>query len=256
MWLFEQILWLVTIAATAILASRLYYTKLHRVYPWLFGYLLVRFVRSLILLDLSPKQTAYGAFWLYTEPLLWLLYVLIVLELWSLILSRFPGIASASHWAVTAALGISIVLSLLTLTADLSIPIVKYPVIVYFNLIRRGLYSSLVLFLLLMIVFLRWYPVPLSRNLITHTIIFGVYFMSYAAGLLVRNLLGFEVTRVFSTVQQAIAMLCMGSWIFLLKKSGEDRKLKLRPAISDSDEQRILKHLDALNASLLHTGRK
>jgi hypothetical protein len=256
MWLVEYILWLATTAGSAILASRLYYTKLYRIYPWLFAYLLVRFVRSLVLLHLSPTQTAYAAVWLYTEPVLWLLYVLIVLELCSLVLNKFPGIASASHWAVTGALGISIVISLFTLTADLSMPIVKYPVIVYFNVIRRGLYSSLVLFLLLLILFLRWYPVPLSRNLVTHTIVFAVYFTSYAAGLLVRNLLGFEVTRTFSTVQEAISLLCLGSWLIFLRASGEELKLKLRPTLGEFDEQRILKHLDSLNASLLRIERK
>ena len=256
MWWLEQTLWLVTIAATAMLAARLYRTELYKIYPWLFAYSLVRFVRSLVLLYLSPTQTAYGTFWMCTEPVLWLLYVLIVLELCSLILGKFRGIASASQWAVSVALGISILVSLATLTADLSVPIVKYPEIAYFNVIRRGLFSSLLLFLLLMIAFLRWYPVPLSRNLVTHTVIFAVYFTAYAAGLLVRNLLGFGTTRIFSTVLQAVSMSCLGAWLFLLKPSGEDRTLMLRPKISESDEQRILKHLDALNTSLLRTDRK
>jgi hypothetical protein len=225
MWLLEHTLWLVTIAGTAILASRLYYTKLYKIYPWLFGYLLVQFVRSLYLLYLSPTWTAYGRFWLLSEPVLWLLYVLMVLELCSLILNKYPGIASASHWMVTGALGVSIVVSLVTLMIDLSVPIGQYHELVYFNVIRRGLYSSLVLFLLLMVAFLQWYPVPLSRNLITHTVVFAVYFTCYAAGLLVRNLMGVEVTRTFSTVQLAVAVVCIATWILLLNPAGEARTL-------------------------------
>lgn len=256
MWWIEQILWLLTIALTAILASRLFHAGLHKVYPWFFSYLIVRATRSLLLVSLEDNQTIYGGVWLYTEPLIWLLYVLIVLELCSLILNRFPGIATASSWAVTIALGVSITVSLLTLMADLSVPILQYPMINYYNLIRRGLYSSLVLFLVCMVGFLRWYPVPLSRNLVTHTAIFSVYFSTYAAGLLVRNLMGFGVTRTFSTVQQAMSVVCMVAWLVLLRQSGEARNLKMRPKISDTDEQRILRHLDALNASLLRTGRK
>lgn len=256
MWWLEQSLWLVSIAGTAILAARLYKTQLFRVYPWLFVYLSVRFLRSLMLLPFNPTETIYGTLWMATEPVLWLLYVLIVLELCSLILGKFRGIATASQWAVSLALAVSILVSLLTLSADLSVPIVKYPEIVYFNVIRRGLFSSLLLFLLLMIAFLRWYPVPLSRNLVTHTIIFAVYFSSYAAGLLIRNLLGFGVTRLFSTALEAISVACLAAWILLLSPAGEARPLKLRPKIDPSDEQRILEHLNALNSSLLRTGRK
>ncbi|MCC7497550.1 MAG: hypothetical protein IT160_08240 [Bryobacterales bacterium] len=256
MWWLEQSLWLITIAGTAILACRLYWTRLHRIYPWLFTYLLVRTIRSLVLLNFSPTETIYGTLWMYTEPILWLLYVLIVLELTSLILGKFRGIATISQWAVWLALAVSIAVSLLTLTADLSTPITKYPELVYFNIIRRGLFSSLLLFILLMVLFLRWYPIPLSRNLVIHTLIFAVYFTCYAAGLLVRNLLGFGVTRALSTSLQVISVLCLGAWILLLKPGGETRQLRLRPRMSDSDEQRVLNHLDALNASLLRTTRK
>jgi hypothetical protein len=254
--LLERTLWLLTIASTALLAFRLYRSGLFRTYRWFFGYLCFRVVRSLLLLEFRPHSTAYGVLWALTEPLLWLLYVLITLELCGLILDRYPGIASASRWLIMGALGLSVFLSMLTLAADLSAPDTGYRILVYFNVIRRGLFSSLIIFLLVVTVFLRWYPASLSRNLITHTVVFALYFTSYAAGLLARNLMGPEVTRTFSTVQQGVAVCCLAIWLARLNAAGERRSVRIRPRLDSLDEQRILEQLETVNSNLLRTSRK
>ena len=172
----ECLSWL-TIAGYVVLYLRLRRQELHRVYRMFAAYVLFRTARSVALATLPPVWYAvhqqpytpygnnvYGWLWALTEPIVWILQVLVVLELYSLVLQNHKGIASLGRWTVLAGLTIAVVLSSITLPSELSHSAEKYAILRCFFLANRGVDASLVLFLLFITAFLAWFPVPLNRN--------------------------------------------------------------------------------------------
>jgi len=248
-------LWLVTILAGALTVARLYRLGLHRVYRFFFWYLALRTLRSGVLLFLRSWPAAYGWAWVLTQPLVWVLYVLIVLELYSLAFKDFRGIYTVSRRLMAGALGLAVCISALSFLATRANPVERYPVILYYTLIERGIDLSLVVFLFILAGFLVWYPVPLSRNALAHTMVYCVFFLSDTAALLIRNVLGTQVNRSVNTGILAISSLCVLLWLFLFTREGETRKAALRHRVPPEEALRLIEQLRELNTSLSRSAR-
>jgi hypothetical protein len=250
-------LWAAGLVLAALLAAKLAVSRLFRVYKWFFFFLCFQITRSLVLLPFPPNRRTYALVFLITEPILWLLYILVVLELYSLALRNHPGIASLSRWTLSAALVVSVVISAVTLRVDLSRPSGRYRLLVYYSVMERGLTFSLVLFLLLITVFLVWYPVSIRRNVVVHASVYSVYFLSMTMALLIRNVAGYqETTRAISAVLLLVDLVCFSLWIAVLNRRGEERLLVVRRRWRHEDEERLVKQLDALNDMLLRHPRE
>ena len=91
-----------------------------------------------------------------------------VLELYSLVLQNYKGLQTVGRWVFLIAMTLAVLISGLSVLPSWGNPNEKVPVIFYFALIGRGIFFSLVLFILLILFFLSWYPISLSRNLVIH----------------------------------------------------------------------------------------
>ncbi len=261
----ERYLWLLVIAGHAILYYRLWSTGLRRTYKFFSLYVLFRLVRS-SLLELAPlvfpqakamfASNLYGWIWVLTEPILWILYVLVVLELCGLIFQKYKGIASLGRWVVLGGLAVALVLSAASLSADLSNTSEQFPVLRYFFAIGRGVLSSLVIFLLCITGFLAWCPVPLNRNIVLHSIVYAVYFLGIAMTLLMRNLTGSGVTAYASLAITTLTLVCLGVWIAVLDPRGERDRLTIRQHWKAEEEEHVIQQLAAINSTLMRAARK
>ncbi len=251
------LLWVVTILAGALTVAKLYKLQLHRVYRVFWLYLAVRTARSaLFYFLLADRPSAYSWAWLLTQPFMWAFYVLIVLELFSLVLQDFPGIYTFSRRVLAAGLVVGVALSAASLWLTSGPAPVKFPVLRFYTMIERGVDTSLVIFLLILAAFLSWYPVPLRRNALAHTIVYCVYFISSTAVLLIRDRVGPQVYAIVNTGVLAISSLCAIAWLFLFSRQGEVRKTSLRSSVRTGDAERAVEQLSALNRSLTRTGRR
>lgn len=264
-----ECVWWLTIAGHLLLFLRLRLTGLHRTYRFFSAYLLFRVLRAVLLIGVpwgvklfegkpnTPFATnAYGWVWMLTEPLLWVFWVLVVLELYSLVLQNYRGIASLGRWVLLIGSVLAVVISFLTLQADLANPGAPYPALRLFLVIARGVDSSLVIFLLVISCFLAWYPVPLSRNVVVHCIVYAGYFLSLTLVVLLRNLVGSAVTQGVSILLSCVTLVCLLVWICLLNREGEFAKVRLRPRGAEEREEELVGHLAAINSTLLRAARK
>src|SRR5690349_19331773 len=89
---------LLTIVGTAAVSARLWWLGLHRRYRVFFVYLGFAALRSAVLATLPVASAWYFQVWRWTEPLLWVFYALLVLELYSLVLERHRGLYSLGRW--------------------------------------------------------------------------------------------------------------------------------------------------------------
>ena len=257
--------WL-AIAGYVVLSLRLRHQGLHRVYRVFAAYVLFRAARSVALVTLPRvwyavihrpylpyANNAYGWLWTLTEPVVWILQVLIVLELYSLVLQNHKGIASAGRWVVLAGLTIATVLSSLTLPSELSHSAEKYTILRTFFLISRGLDASLVVFLLIITAFLAWFPVPLNRNVVLYSTVYALYFTVGTLAELARNLGGLATWSVVNLAINGLELLCLGVWIAFLNRAGEARMVVVRQSWTAEHEELLIRQLEAVNASLMRS---
>src|SRR4051794_4151714 len=111
----EHSLWILEIIANGAVAWRLYSIGAHRKYRFFFLYLLFGIMRSVLLLPFDPNQRTYSYIWVFSKPIIWLFYILIVLELHSLVLQKHRGIYSFGRWLLYGGMAVSISISALAL---------------------------------------------------------------------------------------------------------------------------------------------
>lgn len=252
----QQVMWWLSLALEAGLLLRLLTARLHRSYTWFCVLICLELARGVAVLPIDPKKDLFAWYFLLTEPVKWFLFILVVLELYSLALREHEGIATFSRWVMTACVMVAVGISALTLSADLSRPARRFPVLIYYSVIERGLMFSLVLFLLLITAFLVWSPIAVRRNVVLHASILSFFFLSSALALFIRNVAGYELTRTISTVLFFVHSSCYLLWIAFLSRRGEEKVVVVRRSWDTDDEARLTQQLDAINAFLLKTARK
>jgi len=259
--------WL-TILAFFVLYLRLRQQGLHRVYRVFAAFVLFRTVRELALETLPAVwyglhhvsyarlgNNVYAFGWVLTEPVAWVLHVLVVLELYSLVFQDYKGIASMGRWAVLVGIAIAVLLSSVTLPAELSHSAEHYTVLRYYFVVSRGLHASLVILLLLITAFLAWFPVPLNRNVVLYSTIYALYFTTGALAELAFNLGGLAARDVVDLAHDSMELLCIGVWIVFLNRAGEAKTVVVSRAWTPEREALLTGHLAAINASLMRSAR-
>jgi hypothetical protein len=255
-WALSKFLWSLNIFASALVIWRLYTTELYRTYRFFFASLILALARSAALYPFDPQSRIYYHIWIFTEPLLWLFHVLVVSELYSLALKRYRGIYSLGRWFFYVAVSTSAIISALTVLPTMGGPQGNRPPLLYYAaLVERGLFTSLAIFLLLLLVLVGWFSIPLSRNLLIHCCVYSAYFFSSNVILLYWHL-GINNASLASTLRLSIASACCFCWVFFLSRSGEKSVASLSLGRSQVEERRLLGQLETLNATLLRTARK
>jgi hypothetical protein len=264
----ERYVWWMTTVGYLLLLLKVWKTGLFRVYRFFTIYLLFRVVRAGLLVAIPAvaasfghgrtpfANNAYAWTWISTQPIIWFLYILVVLELYTLVLQNHKGLASLGRWVLMTGLFLALLLSALTLPTDLSNPGEQFPILRYFVAIGRGVDSSLVVFLLLITGFLAWYPVPLSRNVVVHCGIYALYFVSASMTQLIRNLTGNNVTQAVNVSLSAVTVVCLLLWLCFLNPQGEQGRVSVRSRWSSANEDLLMDRLAAVNSSLLRAARK
>jgi hypothetical protein len=251
---FLDVLWGFSIVANAAAACRLCQLGLHRIYRFFFAYLVFAATRSLVLLPFNVRSSAYVMIYAVTAPILWMFYVLVVIELYSLVLRNYDGIYSLGRWALYGALSFSVAISILTLIPSWGNE--RFRLLFWCTTVERGVVFSLVIFLLLILFFLSGFPLALSRNIIIHCVVYTVFFMGISMTILIRNIVGHELMRELNEVVMVLSAACYLVWIFGITQKGESRIVTLRHTWTIGDEQRLIHQLDNINATLLRAAQR
>ena len=252
-------------------AIRLYCQSLHRRYRILFVFLCFNVLRSFVLLVVGTpvilkflgitawfprSHQTYAWTWVRTEPLLWAFYILVVLELYSLVLANYKGLQTVGRWVFLIATTLAVAISAASVIPTWKNPNEKVLIIFYYVLIARGIMFSLVLFILLILFFLSWYPISLSRNLVIHAVVCTVFLISVSMGYLVRNVQGAGVNHAVNVANLLVTIGCWAAWMLLLTGKGEGTRMVVRREWTAEEEKRLIDQLTAINSSLLKATHK
>lgn len=246
---------LIILAGTGLLVFRIYSSDLHRRYRAFFSFLIFEVLRTGILTSLSPSSGLYQKVWVLTEPVEWFFYAWVVFELYSLVLEDFRGLYTVGRWALVVAVGVALLASGASLMAP-SQHSPQGPLMSYYFIAERAVYFSLVVFLLTILGIILQYPITLNRNIVVHSVVFSVYFLSNTVIYLFLNARGFDAILMVQYAVSAVGLAALGVWLVLLNPAGEVRKLRLRPHWMPGKEEELVNQLNHLNAALLRATRK
>jgi hypothetical protein len=247
---FVQLLYAAVIAGEAAVLLKLWRHRLAAIYPLFTLFISFQFLRSLTLIQVSPRSNLFGWIWIPTEILTWVLCYLVVFEIYSKVLDDYPGIRRATRLVLSVALGVCLSLAAATLWVDIAHGVEKFPILGAVNVVRRWAASTLTLFLLLMLGYLAWYPAPLKRNLIVHAVLNALYCIAISVGVFYRNILGPDLARTLSLALGAVTVLILAGWAALMTRGGEERMSSGGRLWGSRDQRRVLAQLAAINRAL------
>jgi len=242
---FEIVISALSTLAAAFLAARLLYLGLSAKYRFLLAYLIWTVVSAPAMLAVALLRPLwYLPVYIAGECISVALMLLIVLEVFTLILQRCPGIARLASIYIRAAvilcaLGAG---TLLLFERHSSNPWVM------FQLFKQTVYSSGLAFVLLITAFLLWYPVRVNRNTAIYATGFSIYFSCETAFLLLLNMAR-KQERIVSPVLMIASGACLVYWGIRLTRSGEELPV---PGTSwkPGDEGMVLEQIRGLSSGL------
>jgi hypothetical protein len=209
------------IGCHGVLLWRLWSQKLVGLYPFLAVFLGAEALQNIALFTIRPRSTLYGWTYVASNPILWILTYLVVLELYRLILEDYPGIAAVGRKAVTWCMGMAILISIAYAIPDLRSSAGPFPILRIYYIAERSTVLGLLLFLVLIQLFLVRYKLRLSPNRRIYATGYAIYFGIAVAEDVIFTSLGI---RVVDTVGLWIVVadgLILLAGAALLRSAGE-----------------------------------
>jgi hypothetical protein len=237
-------------------AAKLYAIGLSSKYRVFFAYLVFRTIYVTCGWFFDQSSSPYFYYYVATQPILWFFYIAMVWELFGLILARHKGFSTLVRWATYVVSGVSVAISAISLIHKITPQMPQSSVAVGLIVAtERGLDFSLAIFLILMLFVLSWYTVPLGRNVVAHAVIYTVFFLAGGMSMILRTLFGLKNLNAVDIGGIAATCACFVAWFLVLSAKGEETPVT-KPWFAPEQEERILVHLDALNAALMKAGQK
>ncbi len=218
------------------------------------GFQLAQFV-FLIVTTRSMQSRIYQQVYDVTEPLNWLLYVMIVREMYTRVFSEYPGIASLARWSTYTAAGLA---ALLCLALGKISPVEHWQgarVFSYIETWERFVSFALAAFIVMMLFLLSRYPIKLDFNIASSIVVFTIYFAGSFAFLEI----GKPATSTALQLQTGgllfLSAVCFAAWGIALKHSSESTQVQVRINLLPYEEQRLLDQLALIDNMLLKSAR-
>jgi hypothetical protein len=250
-----QFLQYLILAGSGVTVFRLWTTGLFRHYRVFFWFFLFRIPNSIWPLFLSVNSSAYFVLWIVTTPIVLIFYVFVTMEVYRLILEKHRGLYTLGRWAMQVSTAVAVVVSILMLLPHFTPTIPQRSRFLgYGSAMFRGVDTSVLIFLLLMLLFLARYPVTLSRNVAIHYFLFSIYFASSTIANLLRAIWGIILNSQVNMILLGSSALCTLAWAMFLTLEGEEVPARA-PLPSKEHEKRVLRQLDALNSTLIKISR-
>jgi hypothetical protein len=177
------------------------------------------------------------------------------LELYGQVLSKFTSLATFSRLVFRWTIVLAIVGSAITLIPDLG-QATGSKLLSDFLIIQRGVVTSLLFFILLLLGILLWYPIQLPRNTVVHAIVFSAYFFLKSGLIVVLQLLGVTIYRSVSAGLIALSIVCVTAWLLLLTRQGEAARVRVGLHWNRAESDRLIGQLEKANAMLAQVTRK
>ena len=251
---------------SVVLVIRLFSLRLHSAYRVFCAFLIFQVISEsfVIVLKLTSLNRVidYRVAWLAIISAGWVLSFWMVYALLRDILRNLPGILRFSQRVLNFVVPLSLVIALVSakpeyLAAGAGTATTSLGYMVKAALIMDRLVATIsLLSLMLMLVFIVWFPVTLPRNLAVFSVGFVVYFTAKTVLLLVRSFWAHESFELLNDGVTLILCICLVYWITFLNKRGESVPVTLGHVWQINRNVKLVNDLEHLNAVLARAGRR
>jgi hypothetical protein len=220
------IIWRLAVATELVLALRLLLQGLGGVYPALLtGSCLFALQATLLMVSTSQphNRPVTDGIWKVTEPLVWLVWCWIVLELFSKWTRSYRGIGRFGRFLFGVLISIALIVSLIFFPLEWKALFFAHDFRIYY-IFTRVLMATLALFMLLVWLFFRNYPEAVAPNVVRHSHITVTCLGVNALSVLALTLNGLKVIAWVNLVIVAVSAGCFSAWAIFLTRKGEERQ--------------------------------
>ena len=204
----------------------------------------------------------YRVTWLATRLIAWILIFWMVYALLRAILANLRGLLKLSQWVLAFVIPLSILTAILSARpeylASRSIAVAD-PIdrtLVMGILLERVMTMIALLVLLLMLFFILWFPIKMSRNLAVFSVGLVLYFTGKTTLLLLRSFCSTAHSAVFGDLITLLLCGCLLCWIVFINKRGESVPVTLGHSWRLNKQPQLMSELEDINAALARATRR
>lgn len=251
----KGILWL-TIGLTAAVLVKLWSNGLVRIYKLFFCYLVVDLFSSIAALLIPYNTKTYGEVYFSTQTFKILIGAFMLAEMYGLALEGRAALAQFVRNSVGYILAAAALIPVIAVFLDRS-PAAS-PVMRTYSLFEQTMDATMAIFLILILIFMAWFPVQMRRNVIVYIGGFIVWSLSRSAALhLVRQWSGNKyLSMVVNSIEMYIILGCLLAWLLGLRREGETRTAIVGHLWNRGEVEHLTGQLDAINNSLERLRRR
>ena len=244
----ETLIWYLNTAAALLVAIKVLAAGLAGSYPVLAVYLVALPARSLLLMGLRGNDYLYGWVYICTLPILSVLTAWAGLEIYRLVLEAYSGLSALGRRSLAATLAAGSLIALLSVHLGLKVPNEPYPTLRLFFLLDSWISGVVLFFLLTLIVFVLWFPVPLRRNVVLYSFGLCAKLAASGTGYAMRVFAGTEYRELGSMLMMVADTLVCTVWLFAFTRTGEKTLPEGTLRRPPEERARLLEQLNSLNA--------
>jgi hypothetical protein len=250
-------LWL-TIGLTAAVLVKLGVTGLIKIYRLLFCYLLLDFVTSIASFSIPHNTNAYGYYYFVAQTLKFGVAAFVLMEIYALALESTPALARFGRNSVGYIVAGAAVFPFALLWMDRSLYSGRHPFIRAFFLFEQTTDGTMAVFLILISMFIAWFPVKLRKNVIMYIGGIIAWWLSRFASVHFVNqqFMNRRIRVASDTAQILIETGCLVLWLIGMKRQGEARTAVVGHLWNRREAERLTEQLNALNDGLARLRRK
>lgn len=250
----ETVLWHLNAALAAMAAIRVLAAGLWRQYPVLTAYLLVMPARSLLLMYLQTDPTSYAWAYILTTPVVYGLTAWVGLELYKHVLETYNRLSALGRRSMGLMVAAGALLAYVYVYAGVRVAGEPFPALRFVLLFEAWAAFTVLFFLIVLICFILWFPVPLKRNVVAYAFGLCLLLATTCAGIAVRVFGGADAVALGSTSIMAMSAAVFGTWTAILGREGEKALARGTVPRAPADQERLLGQLRSLN-NLVQTAR-
>lgn len=188
----------------------------------------------------------------------------LVYSLAKAVLAELPGILRFSCFLLNTVFVLSILLAFSTSRSEYLLTPVKTfhervdKLIFAFEVIDKGIAMASVVVLVIILAFILWFPVKMSKNLAIFSIGLVVYFASKAGldlvGIYVRS--GASSRMILDTVLSVVVVLCFVYWLGFLDSHRGLTQVRIGHLWQRDEQEKLIKQLESLNGALMRSSQQ
>jgi len=253
---FERVASSLIVVCTACLLVRLAVLRTVSIFRFLFAYLVILAAEIVILRLVPLRSNVYGYLYICAQSLNLLVACGAVGEIYARALAGRAGLAAFGRSVVGWAIAAALLLAVLSMALDSQVLPGQSAILHRFFALERSGNFVLLLLLLMVSVYLTWFPVRVPRNVVIYAGGFAIFFLARTAGILAVNLLPQEQLRMISNAMLAVQIACLVFWIWGFRQESEDRITVTGHRWDPSQMERLTSQLDSINAALERLSRR